>query len=56
MDIQIPESFDDQWLREMLRELKVRLEIIETQITDFDLEVVIESHEIVDALQQFAGY
>lgn len=56
MDIEIPECMDDDWMREMFRELKSRLETIETKITDFDLEEIIECYQIIDALQEYAGY
>ena len=54
MDIKIPEFADDDWLREQVNALRTRIEgVVEEEESYSNLY---ECLEILDALQQYAGY
>jgi len=56
-DIEIPESNDIEWERDMLRELEERLEEVELQIADGqDSEHIDRAQKIVEAMREYAGY
>lgn len=56
-DIEIPESFDPEWLQLQLRELAERLDVVELQVPESEDTSDIEyALKIVEALREYAGY
>jgi len=56
--IQIPEANNDEWQREMLRQLWDRLEDMDLhgEGNESFIRALIEAREICEALQEYSGY
>lgn len=56
-DIEIPDSYDPEWMQIQLRELAERLEVVELQVTEEEDPSAIEGAiRIVEVLREYAGY
>lgn len=56
-DIEIPESFDPEWLQEQLRDLAFHLEVVNVQVSvDEDTSSIEQAIRIVEALREYTGY
>ena len=56
MDIIVPDCADDEWMREQFRALRERIESINEADNDDVETIVSECLEVLDALQEYAGY
>lgn len=57
MDIEIPDSFDDEWQREMLRNLLVKLNEIDDggYVVSDGYSLLDDAMKIVEALREYSG-
>ncbi|WP_170870415.1 hypothetical protein [Pantoea sp. 1.19] len=56
-DIEIPESFDPDWVAEQLRVLAEKLEVVNYQVPpDEDTSSIEQAIRIVEALRDYAGH
>ena len=60
MDIEIPDSYDPEWVQMMLRQFAGNIEALQS-IDDYGTrasakELLDDCSQIVEALQQYAGY
>lgn len=58
MDIEIPDSFDNEWQAKMLRELMKRLQRLDDEgcVVSDGYIYLDEALKIVEALQDYSGY
>lgn len=55
--VKVPDSADDDWLREQIESLRVRIEdIVEVEDNEESFHKLGACLDIIDALQQYAGY
>ena len=57
MDIEIPDSFDDEWQREMLRSLLVKLNELDDggYVVSDGYSLLDDAMKIVEALREYSG-
>lgn len=57
MDIEIPDSFDDEWQREMLRNLLVKLNELDDgdYVVSDGYSLLDDAMKIVEALREYSG-
>lgn len=58
MDIDIPDSYDPEWMQMMFRQLAGNIEALKfgDEKGSSDISLLDDCAQIVDALQQYAGY
>ena len=58
MDIEIPDSYDQEWMQMMFRQLAGNIEALKfgDEKGSSDISLPDDCAQIVDALQQYAGY
>lgn len=56
MSIKIPDSNDNEWQAKMLRKLSFKLGCLKECNDEVRLILLVECHEIVDALREYSGY
>lgn len=58
MDIEIPDSFDDEWQCEMLRNLLVKLNELDDggYVVSDGYSLLDDAMKIVEALREYSGY
>lgn len=57
MSIQVPNCNDDEWLREQIRSLRYKVEeVIEVEDNEDSFKALEKCINILDALQEYAGY
>lgn len=55
MDIEIPESFDQEWQQIMLRRLAGNIEALKNREDEPD-ELLIDCEEIIEYLREYSGF
>lgn len=55
--VEVPDSFDNEWLVKQLRDLDIRLEeLVESEPDEDRFNKIGACLDIVNALQEYAGY
>jgi hypothetical protein len=55
--VKVPDAADDDWLREQIESLRVRIEaVIEIEDNEESFNKLEACLDIIDALQQYTGY
>ena len=55
--VKVPDAADDDWLREQIESLRVRIEaVVEVEDNEESFNKLVSCLDIIDALQQYTGY
>ncbi|QKE60558.1 hypothetical protein KPP_11451 [Klebsiella phage KPP-1] len=55
--VKVPDAADDDWLREQIEYLRVRIEaVVEVEDNEESFNKLVSCLDIIDALQQYTGY
>lgn len=55
--VKVPDAADDDWLREQIEYLRVRIEaVVEVEDNEESFNKLVACLDIIDALQQYTGY
>lgn len=55
--VKVPDAADDDWLREQIESLRVRIEaVVEIEDNEESFNKLEACLDIIDALQQYTGY
>lgn len=55
--VKVPDSADDDWLREQIEAIRVRVEeVVEVEQNEESFNKLGACLDIIDALQEYAGY
>lgn len=55
--VKVPDSADDDWLREQIEAIRVRIEeVVEVEENEETFNKLGACLDIIDALQEYAGY